>query len=127
MYLNGYLQKKSWNRLSRNPSSNKRLTFHCMNSSSALSIQCCTNTFTSIFLYYIKAPVSTVVSCQYFSKKPYISLESTCTPISLLYYYNRRVYVKNKFKLCISECLNLGCSLHIHIHLINRNIYFVFY
>jgi hypothetical protein len=30
------------------------------------------------------------------------------------------LYVKNKVKLCISECLNLGCWLHIHIHLINR-------
>jgi hypothetical protein len=31
-----------------------------------------------------------------------------------------RVYVKNKMKLCISECLNLGCWLHIHTHLINK-------
>jgi hypothetical protein len=30
------------------------------------------------------------------------------------------LYVKNMVKLCISECLNLGCWLHIHTHLINR-------
>jgi hypothetical protein len=30
------------------------------------------------------------------------------------------LYVKNKVKLCISECFNLGCWLHIHTHLINR-------
>jgi hypothetical protein len=36
--------------LTRNQSSNKRLTSHCTNLSSVVSIQCCTNAFTSIFI-----------------------------------------------------------------------------
>lgn len=36
--------------LSRNPSNNRRLTFHCTNSSSDLSIRCCTCTFTFVFI-----------------------------------------------------------------------------
>jgi hypothetical protein len=36
--------------LPRNPNSNKRLTSHCTNSSSGLSIWCCTHTFTPVFI-----------------------------------------------------------------------------
>ena len=37
------------------------------------------------------------------------------------------LYVKNKVKLCISDCLNLGCWLHIHTHLINKKHIFYVY
>jgi hypothetical protein len=52
----GYLQKsrelflREKISLAHNPSSNRRLTSHCTDSSFVLSIRCCINIFTSIFI-----------------------------------------------------------------------------
>jgi hypothetical protein len=68
--------------LARKPSSNRRLTFHCTNLSSVLSICCCTNAFNFVFInrlhLYILHCIIESLSCLLFLENLLGSLHYTC-------------------------------------------------